>query len=147
MPDTPRILVINGPNLNLLGEREPGIYGATSLSDIESQMAHRAKELSLSCIFFQSNSEGALIDEIQKYRHTTAGLIINPGAYTHTSIALRDALATYPGFKIEVHLSNIYARESFRHHSMTAAVCNGLLSGMGAEGYSLALQRLASLVL
>jgi len=142
----PKILVINGPNLNLLGEREPGIYGATSLGELEAQITLRAKDLGLECVFFQSNHEGALIDEIQKHRHDSAGIIINPGAYTHTSIALRDALSAYAGCKIEVHMSNIYARENFRHHSMTAAVCHGQISGMGTEGYLLALQRLASLV-
>lgn len=142
----PEILVLNGPNLNLLGEREPGIYGASSLADLEQQLRSKADTLGLSCVFVQSNHEGVMIDAIQNHRHTTAGLIINPGAYTHTSIALRDALSAYNGFKIEVHLSNIYAREAFRHHSMTAAVCHGQISGMGIEGYLLALQRLASMV-
>ena len=142
----PKILIINGPNLNLLGEREPGIYGTQSLSDLETQIAAAAEAHGLSCLFFQSNHEGALIDEIQNRRHDTVGLLINPGAYTHTSIALRDALSAYPGFKVEVHLSNIYAREPFRHHSVTAAVCHGQISGMGAEGYLLGLQRLASLI-
>lgn len=142
----PKILVINGPNINLLGEREPGIYGTQSLLELEAQISTEATRRGLSCLFFQSNHEGALIDEIQNRRRDTMGLIINPGAYTHTSIALRDALSSYPGFKIEVHLSNIYAREPFRHHSMTAAVCNGQISGMGGEGYLLALQRMASLI-
>jgi 3-dehydroquinate dehydratase-2 len=143
----PKILILNGPNLNLLGEREPGIYGSTSLAELEVQIQQHAQTLNLECVFFQSNHEGALIDTIQKHRDDTVGLIINPGAYTHTSIGLRDALSAYQGFKIEVHISNIYAREDFRHHSMTAAVCHGQLSGMGTEGYLLALQRLASLVL
>ncbi len=143
----PKILILNGPNLNLLGEREPGIYGAESLADLTTKLTDRAKALGLSCVCFQSNHEGALIDEIQKNRHATAGIIINPGAYTHTSIGLRDALSAYSGFKIEVHISNIYAREDFRHHSMTAPVCHGQISGMGTEGYLLALQRMASLVL
>jgi 3-dehydroquinate dehydratase-2 len=146
MPFMPKVLIINGPNLNLLGEREPDIYGAQSLLELEAQISTEATKRGLSCLFFQSNHEGSLIDEIQSHRHDTVGLIINPGAYTHTSIALRDALSVYPGFKVEVHLSNIYAREPFRHHSMTAAVCHGQISGMGAEGYLLALQRLASLI-
>lgn len=133
------VLVLHGPNLNLLGTREPEIYGTQTLEDINQAMAEKAKGLGLSLTFFQSNHEGELIDEIQKALQTTEGLIINPGGLTHTSVALRDAMAAYPHPKIEVHLSNIYQREAFRHHSYISPVVTGVICGLGAQGYLLAL--------
>lgn len=140
------ILILNGPNLNLLGEREPGLYGELSLGNLEKALSTLAETLSLQCIFKQSNHEGTLVDIIQEYRHSSAGIILNPGAYTHTSIAIRDALSAYKGFKIEVHISNIHAREAFRHHSMIAPVCDGQIAGLGTDGYLLALRKMATLL-
>jgi 3-dehydroquinate dehydratase-2 len=138
------ILVINGPNLNMLGQREPEIYGSTTLAQIEQSISDRAAELSTSATFFQSNSEGALIDHIQQNGPASDGIIINAGALTHTSIALRDALATLSVRIVEVHISNIYAREEFRHTSLTAPVASGLISGLGPQGYLLALEYLTA---
>ncbi len=135
-----KILVLHGPNLNLLGQREPGIYGNTTLSDITLRLEAKAVELSFSVQTFQSNSEGDLIDALHKgLNEGIAGCIFNPGAYTHYSIALRDAVAGVSFPVIEVHLSNIYARESFRSHSVIAPVAKGQISGFGAIGYELAL--------
>lgn len=136
------ILLLNGPNLNLLGEREPHIYGAQTLSDIEQSLSAQAEKAGYALVCFQSNHEGALIDFVQQNRHSSAGLIINPGGYAHTSVALRDAVSAYPPPVIEVHLSNIYKRESFRHHSYLSAVVQGLICGLGADGYRLALEAL-----
>lgn len=136
------ILVINGPNLNLLGEREPHIYGSQTLADINHALTEQAKQAGFVLECFQSNHEGALIDKVQQARQTTCGLIINPGGYAHTSVALRDALAAYVHPIVEVHLSNIYKREGFRHHSFISAVVTGLICGLGADGYRLALDAL-----
>jgi 3-dehydroquinate dehydratase-2 len=136
------MLVLNGPNLNLLGQREPGIYGSTSLTEIDEALATAAQARNFELVNFQSNYEGALIDHIHRYGWIAAGIVINPGAFTHYSIAIRDALAAVPAPAIEVHLSNIAAREEFRHHSVIAAVARGSIVGLGPAGYLLALQYL-----
>jgi len=141
-----RVLVINGPNLNLLGKREPGLYGHTTLQEIEARMAALGLELGLQVDFVQSNSEGALVDAVQSAAGRAAAIVINPAAYTHTSIALRDAISAVGLPAVEVHLSNIHAREEFRHTSLTAPACRGLIAGFGAEGYLLALRAVASLL-
>ncbi len=135
----PKILLLNGPNLNLLGERQPEIYGADTLPQIEIRIRVEADALGFDFDAFQSNHEGAMIDAIQAARHSTVGLIINPGAYGHTSVALRDALLIYPHPAIEVHLTNLARREDFRHETYISAVVTGSIVGLGAQGYSLAL--------
>jgi len=137
-----KVLVINGPNLQLLGTREPGIYGARSLEDIMRDLAARGRELGVTVDAFQSNEEGALVSRIGALTGAYDGLVINPAAYTHTSVALRDALLAVQVPAVEVHLSNLYAREAFRHTSLTAAACIGLISGFGAQSYFLALEAL-----
>jgi 3-dehydroquinate dehydratase-2 len=140
-----RILVLHGPNLNLLGSREPEVYGRTTLADIDRSLTLLAGELGVTVESFQSNHEGALIDCIHAAaRDGVAGLLINPGAYTHTSIALRDALAAVALPCVEVHLSNVHARESFRRRSLVAPVVLAQVAGFGAHGYSLALRGLIS---
>ncbi|MGD2180393.1 type II 3-dehydroquinate dehydratase [Lusitaniella coriacea] len=136
------ILVLHGPNLNLLGQREPGIYGSVTLEDINSQLGQLGEELGVNVSCFQSNHEGALVDAIHDARGRDRGILINAGAYTHTSIALRDALAAVEIPTVEVHLSNIYKREPFRHHSYIAPIAIGQISGFGAESYRLGLQAL-----
>ncbi len=138
----PRILVVNGPNLNLLGTREPGVYGSLTLADINKNLEVEASRLGAYLFFVQSNSEGKLIDEIHSARDSFQGIIINAGAYTHTSVAIRDALAAVAIPTVEVHLSNIYRREEFRHHSYIAAIAIGQISGFGADSYLLGLQAL-----
>jgi len=136
------VLILNGPNLNLLGTRQPEVYGKTTLADVEALCAAEAARLGLDMQFAQSNHEGALIDLIHQARGKHDGIVLNAGAYTHTSIALMDAIASVELPVVEVHLSNIHARESYRHTSYIAAVALGQICGFGAHGYVLALQAL-----
>lgn len=140
------VLVIHGPNLNLLGAREPEVYGSVTLADINASLAALAKELGLSIECFQSNHEGEMVEKIGQSRARFQALIINPAAYTHTSVALRDAIAACGLPAVEVHLSNIYAREEFRHKSLSAPVCKGQISGFGKDSYLLALRAVAGLL-
>ncbi len=136
---TPRVLVLHGPNLNLLGEREPHIYGHTTLADIDAELVARGRAAGVEVISLQSNHEGVLIDRVQQARADADAIIINAGGFTHTSVALRDALAATKLPVIEVHLSNLAAREEFRHRSYLTAVCVGQIAGFGAASYRLAL--------
>jgi 3-dehydroquinate dehydratase-2 len=140
------VYVINGPNLNLLGQRQPEIYGRETLADIEAACRGVADGLGFELRFLQSNAEGALIDWIHEARTRAAGIVINPAAYTHTSVAIRDALAACDCPVIEVHLSNVHAREAFRHRSYVSAVAAAVIAGCGPQGYDFALMRLAKLV-
>jgi 3-dehydroquinate dehydratase-2 len=135
----PRVLVVNGPNLNLLGRREPEIYGSEPLEALNQRLGDLAKEIGVELVFFQSNHEGAIVDFIHKESATATGMIINPGALCHYSIVLRDAIAGVKIETIEVHLSNIHGREEFRQKSMIAPVCRGQISGFGFYGYAMAL--------
>ena len=146
MAQAPAILVLNGPNLNLLGTREPDVYGRTTLADIESACHERGRDLGMSVECRQSNAEGELVDWIQGARKSHNGLIVNAGALTHTSIALFDALQAIGLPIVEVHLSNIYQRESFRHHSYVSKAANGVICGFGAQGYLMALEAMARLL-
>ena len=140
-----QILVLNGPNLNLLGQRQPEVYGRETLADVERACTALADELGVAVEFRQSNHEGQLIDWIHAARGTAAGIVINPAAYTHTSVALLDALSAFDGPVIEVHISNVHKREDFRHHSFVSLRADGVIAGCGTEGYLLALRRVASL--
>jgi 3-dehydroquinate dehydratase II len=135
-----KILILHGPNLNLLGLREPEIYGKVTLADIDSKIEELAREEQITVTTLQSNHEGALVDEIQKAKDWANGIVINPGGYTHTSVAIRDAVAAVGIPTIEVHLSNVHAREEFRHHSYIAPVALGQICGFGAQSYQLALR-------
>ncbi len=138
-----KIFILNGPNLNLLGVRQPEIYGSETLADIEALCAARAKDLGLAIDFRQSNVEGELVGWIQEARDGAAGIILNAAAYTHTSIAILDALKAVDIPVIEVHLSNVFAREDFRHHSYVSLAATGVICGFGSAGYLLALEALA----
>ena len=146
MSDSPEILVLNGPNLNMLGVREPDIYGYETLADIEDLCNDRARSLGLTIDFRQSNFEGELVTIIQKSRDTAAGIIVNGAGYTHTSVAILDALRISELPVIELHLSNIHAREAFRHKSYIAQVAAGIICGFGAHGYVLAIDAMARLI-
>ena len=135
-----RILVLNGPNLNLLGVREPEVYGRTTLDDIARRLCELGRELGVEVELRQTNHEGVMVDWIQEARGSFDAILINPAAFTHTSVAVRDALAVFDGPVIEVHLSNIFAREPWRHHSWISPVADGVICGLGALGYELALR-------
>jgi len=141
-PTAPRILVLHGPNLNLLGQREPETYGSCTLAEIDASLNELALELGASVDCRQSNHEGGLVEAIHSALGSSDGILINPAAYTHTSVALRDALAAVALPAVEVHMSNVYARESFRHRSFLAPICVGTLCGFGARSYLLGLRAL-----
>ncbi|PSL17507.1 type II 3-dehydroquinate dehydratase [Shimia abyssi] len=143
---TATVYILNGPNLNLLGKRQPEIYGSDTLDDVNASCAALSEKLGVSVKFMQSNYEGQLIDWIHEARHDAAGIIINPAAYTHTSVAILDALNTFEGPVLEVHISNVHQRESFRHHSYVSQRAEGVIAGFGVQGYDLALRRMASLL-
>ena len=143
----PLITVLNGPNLNLLGLRQPEIYGRETLADVQAACTALAENLGLRVEFLQSNHEGQLVDWIHAARGISAGVIINPAAYTHTSVAILDALNAFEAPVLEVHISNVHKRESFRHHSYVSLRADGVIAGFGTEGYLLALRRMATLVL
>ena len=140
------IFILNGPNLNLLGQRQTEVYGKATLEDVAEGCASVAEELGLTIRFHQSNHEGQIIDWIHQARSDGAGIIINPAAYTHTSIAIFDALSAFDGPVLEVHISNIHQRETFRHHSFVSPRADGVIAGFGTEGYLLALRRMATLL-
>lgn len=140
------IYILNGPNLDLLGQREPDIYGHETLEDVKTACAAVAAEFGLTVELLQSNHEGQLIDWIHDARHKAAGIVINPAAFTHTSIAILDALNIYDGPVIEVHISNIHKREGFRHHSHISHRADGVIAGCGVEGYALAMRHMGSLL-
>ncbi len=140
------VYILNGPNLNLLGQRQPEIYGHESLADVGDACAALACDLHLTVRFHQSNHEGVLVDWIQEAREQGAGIVINPGAFSHTSVAILDALNAFDGPVLEVHISNIHKREAFRHHSFVSQRAEGVIAGFGTEGYLLALRRMANLL-
>jgi 3-dehydroquinate dehydratase-2 len=141
-----KILILHGPNLNLLGTREPEVYGSMTLDDINEKMITLGKELGVEIKCLQSNHEGALIDALHDARTWAGGVVFNPGGYTHTSVALRDAISAIMIPVIEVHLSNVYAREEFRHKSLVSAVCKGKVSGFGWRSYELGLRGLVDII-
>jgi len=140
------VYILNGPNLNLLGKRQPAIYGRETLADVEETCRHVATELGLGLRFHQSNREYEIIDWIHEARETAAGIVINPAAFTHTSVAILDALNSFDGPVIEVHISNIHKREAFRHHSFVSGRADGVIAGFGTQGYTLAIRRIAALI-
>ncbi|MBJ3762954.1 type II 3-dehydroquinate dehydratase [Maribius pontilimi] len=139
----PKILILNGPNLNMLGTRQPEIYGSETLTDVEAACQALGTELGFEVDCLQSNSEGGLVDAIQQARGTSEAIVINAGAYTHTSVAIFDALSLFDGLVIEVHISNIHKREAFRHHSHISARADGIIVGCGTHGYLLAINQVA----
>lgn len=143
---TKMIYILNGPNLNLLGKREPAIYGHDTLQDVEANCRKTGQSLGLDCKLMQSNHEGQIVDWIHEAREQAAGIIINPAALTHTSVAVLDALNTFDGPVLEVHISNVHKRESFRHHSYVSLRAEGVIAGFGVQGYELAMQRMATLL-
>ena len=140
------VYVLNGPNLNLLGKRQPHIYGHETLADVEAECRRTAADLALEIVFHQSNREYEIIDWIHEARERAGGIVINPAAFTHTSVAILDALNACDIPIIEVHISNVHRREAFRHHSYVSTVASGVIAGFGTQGYPLALQRLARLI-
>ena len=140
------ILILNGPNLNLLGKRQPEIYGSATLNDVAGLCATAARAFDAGVVMQQSNHEGELVDWIQEARETADAIVINPGAYSHTSVAILDALNTFDGPVIEVHISNIHAREAFRHHSYVSHRADGVIAGCGIDGYVFAVRRLGTLL-
>jgi 3-dehydroquinate dehydratase-2 len=140
------VYVLNGPNLNLLGQRQPEIYGSTTLADVERDCRALADELGLNIEFFQSNHEGAIIDKIHEARLQAQAIVINPAAFTHTSVAILDALNAFDGPVLEVHISNVHKRENFRHHSYVSLRADGVIAGFGVNGYLLALHQAAKMV-
>jgi 3-dehydroquinate dehydratase II len=142
----PTVFVLNGPNLNLLGARDPAVYGLDTLADIEARCLARAADLGLAIEFRQSNHEGQIVDWIQEARESADGIVLNAGALTHTSVAILDALAASELPVVEVHLSNIFRREPFRHHSYVSLAATGVICGLGAQGYELALDAVAALI-
>ena len=142
----PAISILNGPNLNLLGKRQPEIYGKDTLEDVARNCTTIAAELGLTCTSDQSNHEGQLVDWIQEAREGACAIVINPGAYSHTSIAILDALNAFDGPVLEVHISNIHKRRSFRHHSYVSLRADGVIAGFGVQGYELAVRRLARIL-
>lgn len=140
------VFVLNGPNLNLLGQRQPEIYGRETLADVEANCVALGSALGLGIRFFQSNHEGVIIDTIHTARHEAAGIVINPGAFTHTSVAILDALNAFDGPVFEVHISNVHKREPFRHHSFVSGRADGVIAGFGTEGYLAAIRRLATML-
>jgi 3-dehydroquinate dehydratase-2 len=143
----PLVAVLNGPNLNMLGSREPALYGAATLDDVEALCAEAAHALELAIDFRQSNHEGELITWVQECRNKARGIVINPGGYSHTSVALMDAVLAVELPVVEVHLTNIHAREEFRRHSLISRVANGVICGLGIRGYGLALTAIAEMLL
>lgn len=143
---THQICILNGPNLNLLGKRQPEIYGRETLDDVKAQCLTLSQNLDFDLDFFQSNHEGEIVDRIHAARGEAAGIIINPGAFSHTSIAILDALNAFEGHVLEVHITNIHKRETFRHHSYISLRADGVLAGFGTQGYRLALQRMAEVL-
>lgn len=140
------VYVLNGPNLNLLGQRQPEIYGSTTLADVERDCKTLGASLGLTVEFFQSNHEGAIIDTIHEARQRAQAIVINPAAFTHTSVAILDALNAFDGPVLEVHISNVHKREGFRHHSYVSLRAEGVIAGFGVNGYLLALQQAAKMV-